>query len=141
MLFRSQAVAGGDSLVSSGDRMIVAKMFRPLDVLTAAAPAAAARVVAAGVRETVELGLDAPGFRGSIIVANGKATVHAGRSGRSYLTLADEELAKLLLGQCDPAEAAAAGRLEASTQVAEKLATLLFPRMPLWCPMWDDLPA
>ena len=136
-----QAVAGGESLVSSGDRMVVAKMFRPLDVLTAVAPAAAARVVAAGIRETVELGLDAPGFRGSIIVADGKATVHAGRSGRSYLTLADEELAKLLLGQCDPEEAAAAARLQPSTQVAQKLATLLFPRMPLWYPMWDDLPA
>jgi len=38
-------------------------------------------------------------------------------------------------------DAAAAGRLEASTQVAQKLAAQLFPRTPLWCPMWDDLPA
>ena len=136
-----QAVAGGDSLVSANDRMIVAKVFKPLDVLTAAAPAVAARVVAAGIRETVELGLDAPGFRGSIIVADGNATVHVGRSGRSYLKLSDEELARLLLGQSDPIEAAAAGRLQASTQVAEKLAMQLFPRLPLWCPMWDDLPA
>ena len=136
-----QAVAGGDSLVSANDRMIVAKVFKPLDVLMAAAPAVAARVVAAGIRETVELGLDAPGFRGSVIVADGKATVHAGRSGRSYLKLSDEELARLLLGQSDPIEAAAAGRMQASTQVAEKLAMQLFPRVPLWCPMWDDLPA
>ncbi len=137
-----QAVAGGESLVSANDRMIVAKVFKPLDVLTAAAPAVAARVTAAGIRETVELGLDAPGFRGSIIVTtDGKAAVHPGRSGRSYLTLSDEELARLLLGQSDPIEAAAAGRLQASTQVAEKLAMQLFPRTPLWCPMWDDLPA
>jgi GNAT superfamily N-acetyltransferase len=136
-----QAVAGGESLVSANDRMIVAKVYKPLDVLTAAAPAVADRVAAAGIRETVELGLDAPGFRGSIIVADGKATVHAGRSGRSYLKLSDEELARLLLGQSDPIEAAAAGRMQASTQVAEKLAMQLFPRMPLWCPMWDDLPA
>jgi GNAT superfamily N-acetyltransferase len=136
-----QAVAGGESLVSPNDRMIVAKVFKPLELLTAAAPAVADRVTAAGIRETVELGLDAPGFRGSIIVANGKATVHAGRSGRSYLTLSDEELARLLLGQSDPIEAAAAGRMQASTQVAEKLAMQLFPRAPLWCPMWDDLPA
>lgn len=104
-------------------------------------PAVAARVVAAGIRETVELGLDAPSFKGSIIVADGKASVHPGRSGRSYLKLSDEELARLLLGQSDPIEAAAAGRLQASTQVAEKLAMQLFPRTPLWCPMWDDLPA
>ena len=55
--------------------------------------------------------------------------------------ISDEELARLLLGQSDPAEALAAGRLEASTQMALKLAGQLFPRTPLWCPMWDDLPA
>jgi len=136
-----QAVAGGESLVSANDRMIVAKVFKPFDVLTATAPAVAARVAAAGVRDVVELGLDAPGFRGSIIVADGAATVHPGRSGRSYLKLSDDELGRLLLGQSDPIEAAAAGRLKASTQVAEKLAMQLFPRMPLWCPLWDDLPA
>jgi GNAT superfamily N-acetyltransferase len=139
------AVAGIDASsagpVNAGDRMIVAKVFRPLDVLEAVAPSVAARVVEAGIRETVELGLDAPNFRGSVIVADGKATVHAGRVGRSYLRLSADELARLLLGQCDPHEAAAAGRLEASTQVAQKLAAQLFPRTPLWCPMWDDLPA
>jgi GNAT superfamily N-acetyltransferase len=136
-----RAVAGGESLVQGNDRMIVAKLFRPLQVLTAVAPLVAARMAEAGIRETVELGLDAPSFRGSIIVTDGKATVHAGRVGRSYLRLADDELARLLLGQCDPTEAAAAGRLDASTQVAQKLASQLFPRTPLWCPMWDDLPA
>ena len=132
--------------VQGGDRMLVAKVFRPLDLLNSIAAAVTARVVEAEIRETVELGLDAPGFRGSIIVAEAKgaerqATVHPGRVGRSYLKLSDDELARLLLGQCDPAEAAAAGRLEASTQVAQKLAAQLFPRTPLWCPMWDDLPA
>jgi hypothetical protein len=38
-------------------------------------------------------------------------------------------------------EAVAAGRMEPSTQMAVKLAAQLFPRQPLWCPMWDDLPA
>jgi GNAT superfamily N-acetyltransferase len=136
-----EAVAGTAGLVQGGDRMIVAKVFRPLDLLTALAPAVAERLAAEGVRETVELGLDAPGFRGSIIVADGTATVHAGRVGRSYLRLSDDELGRLLLGQCDPAEAVAAGRMDPSTQMAQKLAAQLFPRTPLWCPMWDDLPA
>jgi len=143
------AVAGGDSQVAQGDRMIVARVFQPKVLLEAIAPLVAERVVAAGIRETVELGLDAPSFRGSIIVAEEKgdargerpATVHPGRVGRSYLKLADEELARLLLGQCDPTEAVAAGRMEPSTQMAQKLAGQLFPRQPLWCPMWDDLPA
>jgi hypothetical protein len=143
------AVAGGDGQVAQGDRMIVARVFQPKALLEAVAPQVAERVAAAGIRETVELGLDAPSFRGSIIVADEKAggvtdrqaTVHPGRIGRSYLKLADEELARLLLGQCDPVEAVAAGRMEPSTQMAQKLASQLFPRQPLWCPMWDDLPA
>jgi GNAT superfamily N-acetyltransferase len=135
------AVAGAAGLVHAGDRMIVAKVFRPLELLTALAPAVAERLAAEGVRETLELGLEAPGFRGSIVVADGKATVHPGRVGRSYLRIADDELARLLLGQCDPVEAVASGRMEPSTQMAQKLASQLFPRTPLWCPMWDDLPA
>jgi len=121
--------------------MIVAKVLRPAELLEALAPALPARAAAAGIREAVELGLEAPGLRGSVIVADGKAAVHVGRVGRSYLKLSDDELARLLLGQCDPVEAAAAGRLESSTQVAIKLASQLFPRTPQWCPMWDDLPA
>jgi GNAT superfamily N-acetyltransferase len=141
-----EAVVGGTSLVQGGDRMIVARVFQPQVLLEALAPQVAARMTEAGVRETVELGLDAPSFRGSIVVPERKdgdavATVQPGRVGRSYLRLSDDELARLLLGQCDPAEAAAAGRLEASTQLAQKLAGQLFPRQPLWCPMWDDLPA
>jgi GNAT superfamily N-acetyltransferase len=141
------AVAGGEGIAPGGDRMIVARVFRPLDLLQSLAPTVAARVAAAGVRETVELGLDTPGFRGSIVVperrgsAAPQATVQPGRLGRSYLRLAEAELARLLLGQCDPAEAVAAGRMEPSTQIALRLAAQLFPRQPLWCPMWDDLPA
>jgi len=143
------AVAGGEGRVAQGDRMIVAKVFKPQVLFEAVAPAVAERVAAAGIRETVELGLDAPSFRGSVIVAERKAedkdarpaVVHPGRIGRSYLKLTDDELARLLLGQCDPVEAVAAGRMEPSTQMAVKLAAQLFPRQPLWCPMWDDLPA
>jgi predicted acetyltransferase len=135
------AVAGGEGLVQAGDRMIVGRVYRPLDMLAALVPVIEQRVADAGIREAVELGIDSPGARGSVIVNAGKATVHPGRVGRSYLKIADDELSRLLLGQCDPAEAEAAGRLEASTQVAIKLAAQLFPRQPLWCPMWDDLPA
>ncbi|NBW95399.1 MAG: GNAT family N-acetyltransferase [Planctomycetia bacterium] len=139
------AVTGGEGSVQAGDRMIVAKLFRPLETLEALVPAFVRRVTEAGIRETVELGLESPDFRGSIIVSEAKgepkATVQAGRVGRSYLRLAADELARLVLGQCDPQEAVAAGRMEPSTQVAVKLAGQLFPRTPLWCPMWDDLPA
>jgi len=137
------AVTDGDhaNAAQPGDRMIVAKLFRPLETLEALVPLFVKRVAEAGIRETVELGLEAPNFRGSIIVADAKATVQAGRVGRSYLRLSGDELAGLVLGQCDPQEAVAAGRIEPSTQVAVKLAAQLFPRTPLWCPIWDDVPA
>jgi len=141
------AVAGADVLAGGGERMLVGRVFRPLELLEALAPVVAARVAAAGLRDTVELGLDAPGFRGSIVVperrgnAQPQATVHPGRLGRSYLRISEEELCRLLLGQSDPFEAVAAGRMEPSTQVAQRLAGQLFPKVPLWCPMWDDLPA
>ncbi|MFM9194178.1 MAG: GNAT family N-acetyltransferase, partial [Planctomycetia bacterium] len=96
------AVAGADGAVHGGDRMLVGRVYRPLDLLAALVPAIEERAAAAGRRETVELGLDAPGGRGSVIVTGGKATVHPGRVGRSYLRIADEELTRLLLGQCDP---------------------------------------
>ena len=127
--------------------MIVGLVYQPQRLLEALAPSVAARVTEAGIRETVELGLDAASFRGSIIVPEAKGsvprqgTVHPGRIGRSYLRLSDDELARLLLGQCDPIEAVAAGRMEPSTQMAQKLAGQLFPRQPLWCPMCVDLPA
>jgi ribosomal protein S18 acetylase RimI-like enzyme len=132
---------GNSSLDVAADRMIVGRVFDPAGVLELVAPAIAARLAAEGITETIELGLETPSFRGSIVVGKGKSKVHSGRVGRSYLRLSEDELARLLLGQCDPAEAAAAGRLAASTQIAQKFAMQVFPRMPLWCPMWDDLPA
>jgi len=138
-LHAAVAAASGD--VQPGDRMIVAKLMNPLALLKAIAPTVAHRASVAGIRETVELGLESPGFRGSLTVSNGESTVQAGRVGRSYLRLADDELCRLLLNQCDPAEAVLSGRIQSSTQMAQKLAEQLFPRMPLWLPMWDDLPA
>lgn len=135
------AVAGGESVVGVHDRMIVARLLDPLVVLQQVAPATVDRVAAAGIRETVELGIDAPSFRGSLVVADGKATVCPGRVGRSWLKVSDDELTRLVLGQCDPVEAVARGTMEPSTQIAQKLAGILFPRLPLWAPVWDDVPA
>ena len=135
------------SRVAPQDRMVVAKVFDPRELLTAQAPVVSQRVAEAGIRDAVELGFESNQFRGSITVTSDKtdalrtAQVHSGRIGRSYLKLTNEELARLLLGQCDPLEAAVAGRLESSTQMARKLAEQLFPRLPLWLPAWDDLPA
>lgn len=137
-----RCVSGPDAARDvSSDRMIVGRVLDPAGLLELIAPAIAARLAAEGVSETIELGLEIPTFRGSLLLSRGSAKVQTGRVGRSYLRLSDDEFTRLVLGQCDPAEAAAAGRLAASTQVAQKFAMQVFPRTPLWCPMWDDLPA
>ncbi len=135
------AVAGGENIVGVHDRMIVAKLLDPSAVLERLAPEIPSRVAAAGIREAIELGIDSPSFRGSVTVADGKASVCPGRVGRSWMKLSDDELARLLLGQCDPLEAVARGTMEPSTQMAQRLAGILFPRLPLWSPVWDDVPA
>ena len=141
------AVAGDEAAPVAGERMIVARVHDPLAVLEGLVAVMGQRAVEAGATDPVELGLESPaadghaGFRGSIVVADGKATLQVGRVGRSYLKLSADELTRLLLGQCDPPEAVARGSMVASTQVAVRFASWLFPRMPLWCPMWDDVPA
>jgi len=141
------AVAGPEPTAAAGERMIVARLPDPAAVITALVGSMAPRLAAAGITDPVELGLDAaagdgqPGFRGSIVIADGRATLHTGRIGRSYLRLPPEELTRLVLGQSDPAEAAGRGAIVPSTQAAVRFASWLFPRMPLWCPMWDDVPA
>ncbi|MBT6918731.1 MAG: GNAT family N-acetyltransferase, partial [Planctomycetaceae bacterium] len=148
---RGPACEGEEAAVTSRvapqDRMIVARIFDPQGLLETMAPTLAHRVVEAGIRDTVELGFDSDTFRGSVTIpsASGdkprEASIQPGRVGRSYLKLADDEFTRLVLGQCDPLEATTAGRLEPSTQLSQKLAEQLFPRLPLWCPMWDDVPS
>ncbi|NBV46308.1 MAG: GNAT family N-acetyltransferase [Planctomycetia bacterium] len=141
------AVAGGEPTAVQGERMIVARIQDPQAVLEALVPSMGPRLSAGGVADPVELGLDCPaasgqpGFRGSIVVADGRASLQVGRIGRSYLKLSADELTRLVLGQCDPLDAVARGSMVPSTQAAVRFATWLFPRLPLWCPIWDDVPA
>jgi hypothetical protein len=67
--------------------------------------------------------------------------VRTGKLGRSYLTLNRAEFARLALGHGSVRETAFAGRVQASTRSAIDLAEILFPKLPLWRPVWDDLPA
>jgi hypothetical protein len=45
----------------------------------------------------------------------------------------------MLLGHIDIAEAVAANRITASTNVAVKQATVLFPQMSIWRSAWDEI--
>ena len=105
------------------------------------APIMEARFRAADSSKSCELGLLAGCEKFLLTIDRGGARIARGRLGRSYLTCTPAELTRLLLGHSSPADAAAQGRLSASTQLALELAGILFPRLPAWRPLWDDLAA
>jgi hypothetical protein len=87
------------------------------------------------------LGFSIEGSKQVLTLTRRGARLCAGRLGRSYLTLKSNEFARLMLGHSDVSEAVAQERIIPSTQTALETAQALFPRVPLWRPTWDDLPA
>jgi len=61
--------------------------------------------------------------------------------GPDYLGLGASDFSRLLLGHLDWEEALCARRISASTPSALAAARILFPRLALWHPLLDDLPA
>jgi hypothetical protein len=64
-----------------------------------------------------------------------------GRPGRNYLTCSGATFTQCLLGAIDLPAAVVQGELTASTRLALDTARALFPRLPLFFPPLDDLPA
>jgi GNAT superfamily N-acetyltransferase len=95
----------------------------------------------AGLNLPLELGLHIDGARYTLEVRSRSAKIKPGRSCRSYLELSSADLTQLLLGHLDVHVAVAAQRIAAATRVAVELACVLFPKLPLWRPPWDELPA
>ena len=130
------------SLVQAGDRMIVAKVFRPLDLLTArrrrwrpawSPPTSGRRSSSASTPPRSAARSSSPRSR--------QGDGPSGPRGPQLPAALRRGAGRLLLGQCDPVEAVAAGRLEPRRRWRRSSPVQLFPRTPLWCPMWDDLPA
>jgi predicted acetyltransferase len=99
------------------------------------------RMQASGISRRCELGLHVGDQKYLLTVGRGGVQLRAGRLGRNYIACNRAEVTRLLMGHSDPVEAAGQNRLIPSTQVALQLASALFPRLPLWRPPWDDLPA
>jgi predicted acetyltransferase len=99
------------------------------------------RVRDGGIALPAELGLQIDGQKYTLELRPRLAKLKSGRSCRSYLECAATDLTQLLLGHLDVSVALAAKRLNASTRVAAELASAIFPRLPLWRPPWDELPA
>ncbi len=102
-------------------------------------PLLESRLRASDVARACDLGLQIGDEKHLLSVSRRGLRLSTGRVGRNYLTCNRAEFARLALGHANPAEAVEHGRLQGSTQVALDLATLLFPRLPLWHPQWDDM--
>ncbi len=116
-------------------------MVRIVDVpkfLALLRPQLESRARAAGLPRNSELGFAVDGAKWRLVETRRGFHVRAGKLGRSYLTMNRAEFTRLALGHGNVRETAETGRIQASTNAALELAEILFPRLPLWRPQWDE---
>jgi predicted acetyltransferase len=138
-LHRSEASRGEVTMV---------KIVDPEAFLERSLPTIHARATAAQqadrLRKPVEIGMAAGELRWKLTVTARSASVERvtnakGALGRNVVKLGPADLTRMLLGHLDLMEAAAAGRLKATSAAALQTAAALFPQLPLWRPPLDDL--
>jgi predicted acetyltransferase len=135
--------ASGDYGYHEADQGMVfmAHLLKPRRFLKLISQDLAARAKDAGLPRPCQLGLLINKEKYRLSVSRRGVELIPGTLGRSYLTCSLYEFSQLLLGHVDLREAIRLGRLSVSTRVAEEMAVALFPRLPLWLPPWDNLPA
>ncbi len=135
--------AGGEHVCQEADRSYVymARLPQPRELLKAIGPILYRRVREADFPSGCELGLMLEHGRIALRVQRSGVSLTSGRLGRSYLQCTAAQLTQLLLGHLDLQAALEAGRIRASTRIAERAALALFPQLDWWHPSWDFLPA
>ena len=118
----------------------MARLLNPLGLLRMLCGMFVQRAAEAGLAQPLELGLLVDGRKFQIEVAGGgRAT--ADTLGRSYLHLNVADFTRLVLGQLDWDRALEEGRVVPSTGLARDAGRVLFPTLPFWRPLLDDLRA
>jgi hypothetical protein len=135
--------AGGSHCYHEADKGMVfmASLFKPRRFLKLVSRFLAQRVTAAGLPRPCQLGLLINDEKYRLVISRRKLQLVQGTLGRSYLRCSWYDLSQLLLGHLDVQDGVASGRLVMSTRLAQDMATAILPRLPLWRPPWDDLPA
>jgi GNAT superfamily N-acetyltransferase len=135
--------AGGSHCYHEADKGMVfmANLFKPRRFLKSVSRHLAQRVAAAGLRRPCQLGVLINDEKFRLVISRRNVKLIQGTLGRSYLRCSRYDMAQLLLGHLDVQDAVASGRLSVSTRLAQDIAAALLPRLPLWRPPWDDLPA
>ncbi|HEV3006329.1 MAG TPA: GNAT family N-acetyltransferase [Pirellulales bacterium] len=97
------------------------------------------RSEATALERPCELGLHVEDRKYRLAVSRRSVKLTLNKLGRSYLRMNLAEFTRLLLGHLDLHEAVASGRVTSSTRLALEIGQVLFPRLPLWRPPFDDL--
>jgi predicted acetyltransferase len=143
-LHRVMSEAGGTLCHQEADsqqEVFMVKVVDPLKFLTMIGAELEGRAKQAGLARETELGLCIDGAKWSLVYTRRGIRVRGGSLGRSYLKMNRAEFTRLVLGHGSVRETAFAGRIQPSTQTALDLAEVLFPRLPLWRGVWDELAA
>ena len=133
--------AGGEHIWREVDRdeFFMVKVFNPAELVTRLAVEIQGRAVSAGISD--ELGFQVDEGSQRFVFSANKIGLIRRKLPRCRLRGSMVELVQLLLGHLDVDLAIDTGQLTASSRAAHELARLLFPRVPLWWPPWDELPA
>lgn len=134
--------AGGQQVTQPADHGFVhmARVLDPWEWLEQKQPVLDQRLRASGTSRPVELGLHIDDHKLCLVAGKRGLKLQSGRLGRSYLRGSEAAWLPVLLGQRSVAQQVEAGRLVASTRVAETLASHLFPAQPWHRPSWDIRP-
>ena len=116
------------------------KLLEPLKLLRRLAPLFHRRAKQAKMSLPLELGIQCDDEKFRIVLSRRTARIERGKLGRSYLCMQRKQLAQLLLGHLNVAEAMDPERLTASTRVAAETAQRLFPSTSQWFPPLDGVP-
>ena len=116
----------------------MARLLDPLGLLRKLCAVSRSGPPRRGLARPVELGLLVDGRKYQIDIV-GSGRVSADSMGRSYLRLNVADFTRLVLGQLDWQRALAENRVAPSTALAHDAARVLFPSLPYWRPLLDDL--
>jgi predicted acetyltransferase len=135
--------SGGDrvSLATPGLEVMMVKVFDPLEFTRHLRSSFRKRVRKANLGFPCELGINLETERFQIACNQRSTRLLHGKLGRSYLSCSSGVFSQLLLGQCNISQAIKQEKIIPSTRIASETAQVLFPRIPLWFPSLDDLPA
>ncbi|MBP85527.1 MAG: hypothetical protein CMJ64_02235 [Planctomycetaceae bacterium] len=137
------AAAGGRRCNSEVDNseVMMTKLFDPMSFLEDSLAEIHRRAKAAKLALPFDLGLLIDDERFAISVRQRSVKLLPGKLGRSYFECGLRELTQMLLGHLDIEESVESEAIRASTRTAIDAARVLFPRLPIWRPAFDSMPA